>query len=291
MESAPGQGSSFWLECPFTVAAPASRPKEPVLPSRTGALPPLSILLVEDNRINRIFATDLLESRGHRIVAAENGRAALECLAASPVDVVLMDIQMPVMDGLAATRAIRAGHMGIDPAVPVIGLSAYALDHERERFLAAGLDDYIVKPIDVELFFEAVRRVLARHGRAPALAAGTDGRCGALDTAALFSRYRNKAGLLIRVGREFIRSVPEQLAAMDAALCAGDMRVCERVAHTLKGNAAMFGAMAMREAAATLELAAAADDASTVGDLAPGFREVCLEALAGMDAFLGRMGG
>jgi HPt (histidine-containing phosphotransfer) domain-containing protein len=201
-------------------------------------------------------------------------------------------MQMPVMDGLAATRAIRAGHMGIDPALPVIGLSAYALDHERERFLAAGLDDYIVKPIDVELFFEAVRRVLARHGRGPTLAAGPDGRGGsALDTAALFTRYRNKAGLLIRVGREFIRSVPEQLASMDAALCAGDMRACERVAHTLKGNAAMFGAMAMREAAATLEAAAAADDAAKVGDLAPGFREVCLEALAGMDSFLGRMGG
>jgi PAS domain S-box-containing protein len=292
MESAPGRGSAFWLECPFAVAAAAPRPQEPALPSRMGALPPLSILLVEDNRINRVFATDLLESRGHRVVAAENGRAALEYLATSPVDVVLMDIQMPVMDGLAATRAIRAGHMGIDPVVPVIGLSAYALDHERERFLAAGLDDYIVKPIDVELFFEAVRRVLAGHGRPPTMAAGAVvGSKGVLDTAALFTRYRNKAGLLIRVGREFIRSVPEQLAAMDAALRDGDMRVCERVAHTLKGNAAMFGAMAMREAAAALEIAAAADDAARVDALAPGFREVCREALAGMDAFLGRMGG
>ena len=291
MESRPGEGSTFWLECPFLVAESRPLLPAPAVAPRRGALPRLRILLVEDNRVNRVFAADLLESGGHEVVSAENGRAALDYLAGAAVDVVLMDIQMPVMDGLTATRAIRVGHSGIDPALPVIGLSAYAMDQERERFLAAGLDDYIAKPIDVEAFFEAVRRVLAKRGRAPALRCSQDDVDGPLDTSELFKFYRNKTGLLVRVGREFIVSVPEQLEALEAALGEGDLRVCERVAHTLKGNAAMFGAGTMRALAADLETAAASDDADKVRDLVPGLRDACLEALAGMDDFLRLMSG
>ncbi len=294
LESVPGQGSTFFLECPFIVAEGDVQTDacHAVRPSCPGALPRLRILLVEDNRVNRIFAADLLESRGHEVVMAENGQVALDYLAQHAVDVVLMDIQMPVMDGLTATRAIRAGERGIDASVPVIGLSAYAMDQERERFLAAGLDDYITKPVDLESFFAAVRGVLLRRGRplarpepaGPSLA-------GVIDTEELFKQYRDKTGLLVRVGREFVASVPEQLENLDAALHQGDMRVCERVAHTLKGNAAMFGAKTMRALAADMEIAAAVDDAGKVVALVPGLREACRAVVADMDAFLHRVGG
>jgi PAS domain S-box-containing protein len=290
--SVPGQGSTFTLECPFEVAA-LDPPAVAAAASgrRSGELPPLRILLVEDNRVNRVFASDLLESRGHKVDMAENGRAALEYLASHAVDVVLMDIQMPVMDGLSATRAIRAGHMNIDPGLPIIGLSAYAMDQERERFLAAGLDGYIIKPIDVEAFFEVVRGVLARRGRMPVRACEAAIPERVLDTDVLFNQYRNKTRLLTKVGREFVASVPEQLASLEAALRAGDMQVCERVAHTLKGNAAMFGAATMRALAAEAEIAAAAGDAEKFTSLVPALFEACQAVVVGMEEFLRRMEG
>ncbi|MFP5259585.1 MAG: PAS domain-containing protein [Acidobacteriota bacterium] len=293
VDSVPGKGSVFWLDCPLDLApAPGAGARVDPLAAPRRELPPsLRILLVEDNRVNRIFASDLLESRGHEVVLAENGRVALEYLAAHAVDVVLMDIQMPVMDGLAATRAIRAGHLDIDPGLPVIGLSAYAMDQERERFLAAGFDDYIIKPIDVEVFFTVVARVLARRGRAPvakaAPAAARD--LPIIDTDALAALYQGKTGLLGRVGREFVASVPEQLEALHAAMGQGDLAVCERVAHTLKGNAAMFGAAIMRSLAAEAELAAASGDAARFLRLAPALTDACQAVAVGMDAFLCRL--
>ncbi|WP_428566320.1 MAG: PAS domain-containing protein [Solidesulfovibrio sp. DCME] len=289
LRSTPGRGSTFWLDCPFEVEAAAPRQiGETPFPACSASPSRLRILLVEDNRVNRLFAADLLESRGHEVVVAENGRAALEFLAAERVDVVLMDIQMPVMDGLTATRAIRAGHMNIDPNLPVIGLSAYAMDQERERFLAAGLDDYITKPIDVDGFFLAVREVLAHRGRLPA-GDGAAREEKAFDAPALFRLYRDKTGLLVRVGREFVASVPEQVNALELAAGEGDMRVCERVAHTLKGNAAMFGAKVMRMLAAEMEVAAAAGDVARVRGQVPGLRQACREVVAGMDAYLRRL--
>ncbi|MHC1790080.1 PAS domain-containing protein [Solidesulfovibrio sp.] len=293
VDSMPGKGSVFWLDCPFEVtpAAGLRAGFDPFAAPRRDVPPRLRILLVEDNRVNRIFASDLLESRGHEVVLAENGRVALEYLAGHAVDVVLMDIQMPVMDGLAATRAIRAGHMDIDPGLPVVGLSAYAMDQERERFLAAGFDDYIIKPIDVEMLFTVVARVLARRGRAPvgALPCDLAHTNLALDTDALMAQYRGKAGLLSRVGREFVASVPEQLETLGAAMRQGDLVVCERVAHTLKGNAALFGATAMRNLAAEAEQAAARGDVDRVKTLAPALTDACQDVTEGMGVLLGRL--
>ncbi len=295
MKSRLGAGSVFWLTCSFE-EAPALAPVDcgQIGEPRDGNLPRLRILLVEDNQVNRVFASDLLQSQGHEVAMAGNGREALDFLAEQSVDVVLMDIQMPVMDGLTATRAIRAGHRDIDPGLPVVGLSAYAMDQERERFLAAGLDDYIIKPIAVDEFFRAVGRALAKHGRPPVLGAqpARAPRAEAvLDTASLFAQYRHKAGLLARVGREFLSSVPEQLQALEAALGHNDLSVCERVAHTLKGNAAMFGAAAMRSLAAEVEKAAAEGDAAQVQALWPALAQACQSVLRHMGAFLGRLEG
>jgi PAS domain S-box-containing protein len=294
MKSRPGQGSEFWLTCPFELATSALPIRGRQLPAPENSLVSrLRFLLVEDNRINRVFATDLLGSRGHEVVTAENGRAALDYLACHPVDLVLMDIQMPVMDGLTATRSIRAGHLGIDPGVPVVGLSAYAMDQERERFLAAGLDDYITKPFAEEEFFAVVRRVLTRRGRPPVLTGARQAPAGngtSLDTDRLACQYRNKTELFARVAREFLLSVPQQLDTLETAVGRGDVAVCERVAHTLKGNAAMFGAEAMREVAARAEDAAASGDMATVRRLAGELGQACRTVLVDLEAYLERLG-
>jgi signal transduction histidine kinase/CheY-like chemotaxis protein len=121
----------------------------------------LRILLAEDNLINRIAAQTLLERMGHKVKSAEDGNQALQMLAVGDFDLVLMDIQMPVMDGLEATRIIRGSRPadGIDPKIPIIAMTAHTMKGDRESFLAEGMDDYIPKPFSPDV----VAGVLARY--------------------------------------------------------------------------------------------------------------------------------
>lgn len=116
------------------------------------------VLLVEDNAVNRTIATKLLEKRGHVVVAVENGALAVEITASEAFDVVLMDIQMPVMDGLTATTKIREREHTTGRHVPIIAVTAHALDDDRRRCLAAGMDDFLPKPIRSSDLFEKVAR-------------------------------------------------------------------------------------------------------------------------------------
>jgi CheY-like chemotaxis protein len=112
------------------------------------------VLLVEDNRINQRLASKLLEDRGYRVTLAENGQLALDALAQARFAAVLMDMQMPVMDGLEATRRIRAREAAEARArTPIIAMTANAMQGDRERCLAAGMDDYISKPINADELF------------------------------------------------------------------------------------------------------------------------------------------
>jgi two-component system CheB/CheR fusion protein len=152
VESEPGKGSTFH----FTVRL--ARPTGPAIGTRTRALEkaveagePLSILLVEDNLINQLLAQSLLEQRGHNVMVASNGREALEKLKGRHFDCIFMDVRMPEMSGEEATGIIRSGAIeGVDPRIPIIALTAYALEGDRARLLAAGMDDYISKPIDMQ---------------------------------------------------------------------------------------------------------------------------------------------
>ncbi len=159
VESQPGQGSAFHFTVELSLAheEPPS-PEEPASPPPVKDKPSLRILLAEDNRINSLFAVHLLEKMGHRARPVENGRQALAALREERFDLVLMDVRMPEMDGAETTRRIRSGEAG-DPAIPIVALTAYALQGDRERFLAAGMDDYVSKPLDsaeLELVLERV---------------------------------------------------------------------------------------------------------------------------------------
>jgi PAS domain S-box-containing protein len=156
VESEEGQGSTFFFTACFGhiqngVIPTALSPTRNEVQTR-----PLKILLVEDNMVNRILVVELLKAKGHPVVEAMQGEEALEKLRMEKFDLVLMDVRMPVMDGMEATRRIRNGEAG-DPAVPIVALTSYALKGDRERFLAAGMDDYLAKPID----FDELDRVLA----------------------------------------------------------------------------------------------------------------------------------
>jgi CheY-like chemotaxis protein len=116
------------------------------------------ILLVEDNEVNRTIATKLLEKRGHVVIAVENGALAVERTASDHFDVVLMDVQMPVMDGLTATTHIRTREHGTGTHLPIVAVTAHALEEDRRRCFAAGMDAYLPKPIKSSDLFATVLR-------------------------------------------------------------------------------------------------------------------------------------
>ena len=127
----------------------------------------LRILLVEDNPVNQRLAIRLLEKHGHLVRSVWNGREALDCLLEDTFDLVLMDIQMPEMDGLMATRRIRELEAGTDRHLPIIAVTAHALVGDREQCLTAGMDGYVTKPILESKLFEAIADCLAKLRAVP----------------------------------------------------------------------------------------------------------------------------
>jgi len=163
VESAPEQGTSVHFSIAFGQAE-AARPEQL---DPAGAQHPtpgaLRVLLADDDRVSRFTASRQLEKFGCAVTAVSNGQKAIDALIRSDFDVVLMDVQMPVMDGLEATKAIRNGRAGRDKsAVPVVALTAYAMDGDKERFLGAGMDDYLPKPVEADALLEVMARVSAR---------------------------------------------------------------------------------------------------------------------------------
>ncbi len=163
--SEPGKGSTFWFEVPLPpVDAPALPDRPRGIPLPAGELPPLRVLLAEDNPVNRRLVVRMLEKAGHEVDCAENGEEAVAAARAGGYDLVLMDCQMPVLDGYEATRRIRElpGEKG---RVPILALTADALQGTRERCLACGMDDYLAKPFGVE---DLLSRIAALVAAAPA---------------------------------------------------------------------------------------------------------------------------
>jgi CheY-like chemotaxis protein len=122
----------------------------------------IRVLLAEDNAPNRFVARTFLEKNGYTVYCVENGAEVLEFLDQQEVDVILMDIQMPVMDGLEATRLIRQGQ-GMDRSIPIIALTAYAMRGDRERFLAHGMNDYLSKPVHFKTLFDRIEQLVKEH--------------------------------------------------------------------------------------------------------------------------------
>ncbi len=167
VESTPGVGSCFTILLPVQTATDAATaPSQLPDASLRWSGEPLRILLAEDQTVSRNFATRLLERLGHQVVPVEEGAAALAAWQQQPFDLILMDVQMPGMDGLAATAAIRAAEAAGRSTVPIIALTAHALTGDREHLLSAGFNGYVAKPIDLELLLAEISRLLGeqRHG-------------------------------------------------------------------------------------------------------------------------------
>jgi CheY-like chemotaxis protein len=216
----------------------------------------LRVLLVEDNEVNRVFAESVLERGGARTRIAVDGAEALQQMADTAFDLVLMDVQMPVLDGVEAIRRWRISEASVATAarLPVIAITAHALSGDRQRLLALGFDGYISKPF-------AERDLVAEAGRVlgkPALAPG-----GAADTAAwpaesyrfehLLARVDGNAVVARKVATTFARVRGALRARLDAAATAADAARLQEVAHEIKGMAGALGAQRLQALAAALE--------------------------------------
>ncbi|RIH90603.1 Signal transduction histidine-protein kinase BarA [Calidithermus terrae] len=212
---------------------------------------PLRVLLVEDNATNQKLALRLLERMGYRADVAGNGLEALRALERQPYDLVLMDVQMPEMDGLEATRLARRRW----PAAPlfIVAMTANAMEGDREMCLAAGMDDYLSKPIRPEALVGVLEKAAARLRPGGSAAPGGGGR---LDPAAL-EELRALAGgdgaFLAELAETFLHDAPALIQGLEQALRAGDAAGVRMAAHTLKSNGAQFGAHDLAELCKELE--------------------------------------
>jgi len=218
------------------------------------------LLLVEDNAFNQELAVDLLQAAGVIVTVAGDGREALELLAENRFDGVLMDCQMPVMDGYATTRALR-----LQPAyagLPIIAMTANAMVGDREKALAAGMNDHVAKPINVDELFSTIARWVhppggPRSATAVRTASGVISESTAtypgIDTSTGRRHMKGDERLYQRMLDIFLDSQRDFLIRFRSASASGDKLASMRVAHDLKGLAATIGAHAVQEAAASLE--------------------------------------
>jgi len=236
----------------------APSPLAPNLATIKGA----RILLVEDNDLNQEVATELLRDAGFIVVLAENGAVAVRKVVQAAYDIVLMDMQMPVMDGITAAREIRK--LPQLAGLPIVAMTANAMSGDRQRCLDAGMNDHVAKPIEPEDLWTALLKWIApRHSRvdgvkapgaissANTLAIKIDG----LDTDTGLRRVLGKESRYLSMLRKFASGQRQVVADIASALAAGDAKTAERIAHTAKSVAGNIGASQVQALAAALESA------------------------------------
>jgi two-component system sensor histidine kinase/response regulator len=222
----------------------------------------LNVLVAEDNPVNRKLVTTLLRKRGHRVKAVENGREAVAAISAKrgSYDLVLMDLQMPVMGGFEAAQAIRDQEAGGVTRLPLVALTAHAMQGDRERCLAAGMDGYLAKPIDVDELISTVERFGGRSAPDQSQPEAEPAVSDVFDERAALAYAGGDRRLLAEVITLFRSDYPSSLRQIDRAFRHGDSEALRMAAHRLKGAVATVGAPAGRQAAAELEQRARAGD-------------------------------
>jgi PAS domain S-box-containing protein len=200
----------------------------------------LRVLLAEDNPVNQRLAVRLLEKLGHQVTLVDSGLAVLERASREAWDVILMDVQMPGLDGLAATRQIRLRELTQGGHVPIIAMTARAMEGDRDRCLEAGMDDYLAKPVDSQQLRETLARYLPDPGK------------HVLDWRGALLRLDGDTELLLELAALFVADGPQLWDELNAALQAADLPRSARAVHSLKGVLVNFGAARALSAAERL---------------------------------------
>jgi two-component system sensor histidine kinase/response regulator len=267
--SKPVQPSELFDRIVELVAEFPQKPEQTETPHESLINVGMTILLAEDNAVNRKLAKTLLEKHGHTVVIAENGREALECLERQKVDAVLMDVQMPLMDGLAATQAIRAKEAVTGGHLQIIALTAHAMKGDREKCLDAGADDYVTKPIRTPDLLAALDRAkLAGQSQAVERTERTVPETTQpdeiLDLPSAMERVEGDRDLLNELLDLFSEESARNFLELQDAMQMGDAPLMERLAHTIKGAASNVGAKLVVSTALIVEQQAHSQDLSRI---------------------------
>jgi two-component system sensor histidine kinase/response regulator len=215
----------------------------------------LHILLVEDNAVNQLVALRLLEKYGHTVGVAANGRKALEKLKQEPYDLILMDVQMPEMNGWEATQAIREKERLTGGHIPIVAMTAHAMKGDEERCLAAGMDAYLTKPIHTQELLSVLDGI-GNHKAGPTVPLdmpSNKSTTDAIDLDATLERLDGDRNLFRELTKVFTNDCPKIVERMRRAIVMHDAKGLEGCAHTLKGSSANLGALAVSHAAAEIE--------------------------------------
>ena len=213
----------------------------------------LHILLVEDNEINQRLAMRTLESRGYSVVIAANGKEAIDALGQDSFDLVLMDVQMPVMDGLEATRAIRQLEEATGEHIPIVAMTANAMLGDRELCIEAGMDEYVSKPLQPQILFNTIEAVIGvgrSHKESGEIQAEVP---NTIDKEAALRRFWGNEKLFEELAGMFVEKCPEYMADIQRAVIANDSEALAITAHSLKGVVGFFATDAGYELSLELE--------------------------------------
>jgi CheY-like chemotaxis protein len=261
MESQPGVGSRFFFSLTFARSGVADEgalgrgPAEPIARLDDGLLSGARVLIAEDDPVNRLVARDLLQGWGAAVTEADNGRDTVALAAEGGLDIILMDIQMPEMDGYEACRAIRALPGG--KALPIIALTAHALTDERRQCEAAGMNDYVTKPVEPDLLYAALCRSLglrAERGPEPAIADELDERpLPGFDADKVRRWRRSNPAVYQQMLQTWMTEYGGAIAAIETALDADEVDEVVTALHRLRGAAGVLGASELELAARGLE--------------------------------------
>jgi two-component system, sensor histidine kinase and response regulator len=244
----------------------AAQREKPVLPPAPH-LADLQVLLAEDSLVNQKLAAALLEQQGHMVTVVSNGKDAVAATAAGRFDLVLMDVQMPEMDGLEAVAQIRARERSSGAHLPIIAMTAHALKGDRQRCLAAGMDGYVAKPIRAEELLATIDSLVTRQRSPAAKDAATV--ADAVNWGDSLKAMRGDRQLLNAVVEATLVELPRLVSNLAAAARGGDLAAARLAAHTLRGSLGYFGVPGLVQAVGEVERCIAAGDSSQVAALVP----------------------
>ena len=270
VRSAEGEGSTFQFTAIFeTPTTDELRPMaaeadcERLMASRR----PLRILIAEDNPVNQQVASTMLTKAGHRVVVASGGREAVTAFQRDPFDIILMDVQMPEVNGFEATAEIRRIEQETGTHTPIVAMTAHAMSGDRERCISAGMDDYLAKPIRKKTLLATIdRAVRSEEGEIEGGISASRGADRIIDRSALLDSLSGDVELLKTISGLFLTHSPELVDRIRDALAAGDCAELERAAHSLKGSVSNFFAPLAVEAARNLESIARAGNLAKAAD-------------------------
>ncbi len=258
----------------------------------------LRVLVAEDNTTNQIVAIKMLEKLGHTAEAVGNGREAVEALKRIPYDIVLMDCQMPVMDGFDATRTIRFPDSGVrNHGIPVIAITAHAMKGDRELCLGAGMNDYLSKPVNPRELAAALERWGPKGSHIGDAAQQAvpqphpDEPEKAFDLEGFLERTMGDRELAAEIAEAFLADTPPLFAQLESALTAGDAAAAGKFAHTLKGSSANMGGVEFSRIAAQMQDAGKAGDLELLKNLLPEAGSALKALIAAIEQEFHRPGG